>query len=167
MNWEALGAIGETLGAVAVLVTLAYVAVQVRHARDEVRRSTSRARSEARRDALAMVSDARTLALLVKANVAEGAKPGPFNEYAMTHWGMTQEQAILLNSALNSGWLTRLQTIAFVDELGAYERHDFERELRFFYARPGPHRRYFELNLRPAQHPDVIRYIDGLLAKAA
>ena len=29
MNWEALGAIGEIVGAVAVVVTLLYVAVQV------------------------------------------------------------------------------------------------------------------------------------------
>ena len=31
MNWEALGAIGEAAGAVAVVVSLVYVAVQVRH----------------------------------------------------------------------------------------------------------------------------------------
>jgi hypothetical protein len=30
VNWEAIGAVGEILGAVAVLVTLAYLAVQVR-----------------------------------------------------------------------------------------------------------------------------------------
>ena len=30
MNWEALGAIGETVGAVAVVLTLAYLAVQIR-----------------------------------------------------------------------------------------------------------------------------------------
>jgi len=30
MNWEAIGAIGEVLGAVAVLVTLVYLAVQIR-----------------------------------------------------------------------------------------------------------------------------------------
>ena len=30
MNWEALGAIGETLGAVGVIVTLAYLAFQLR-----------------------------------------------------------------------------------------------------------------------------------------
>ena len=30
MNWEALGAIGEILGAVTVLITLAYLAAQVR-----------------------------------------------------------------------------------------------------------------------------------------
>jgi len=30
MNWEALGAIGETVGAVAVIVTLGYLALQIR-----------------------------------------------------------------------------------------------------------------------------------------
>jgi len=30
VNWEAIGAVGESLGAIAVLVTLAYLAVQVR-----------------------------------------------------------------------------------------------------------------------------------------
>ena len=30
MNWEAIGAVGESLGAVAVLVTLIYLAVQIR-----------------------------------------------------------------------------------------------------------------------------------------
>ena len=31
MNWEAIGAVGEILGAAAVVVTLLYLAVQVRH----------------------------------------------------------------------------------------------------------------------------------------
>ena len=30
MNWEAIGAIGEVLGAAAVVVTLGYLAVQIR-----------------------------------------------------------------------------------------------------------------------------------------
>ena len=30
MNWEALGAIGETLGALGVIVTLVYLAIQIR-----------------------------------------------------------------------------------------------------------------------------------------
>jgi len=31
MNWEAVGAIGEIFGAVAVLATLVYLAKQIRH----------------------------------------------------------------------------------------------------------------------------------------
>mgnify|MGYP003300637055 CR=1 FL=1 len=30
MNWEAMGAIGEVVGAIAVVLTLAYLAIQVR-----------------------------------------------------------------------------------------------------------------------------------------
>ena len=30
MNWEAIGAIGETLGAIGVIMTLAYLAIQIR-----------------------------------------------------------------------------------------------------------------------------------------
>ena len=34
MNWEAIGAVGEILGAIAVVLTLGYLAVQVRHAKN-------------------------------------------------------------------------------------------------------------------------------------
>lgn len=34
MNWDAIGAVGEILGAAAVVATLAYLAIQIRHAKD-------------------------------------------------------------------------------------------------------------------------------------
>ena len=34
MNWEAIGAIGEVLGAFAVVMTLLYLAVQVKYAKN-------------------------------------------------------------------------------------------------------------------------------------
>ena len=50
MNWEAIGAIGEILGAIAVLVTLVYLAAQIRQNSRFVKaatyHSTSRARNE-------------------------------------------------------------------------------------------------------------------------
>ena len=45
MNWEAIGAVGEILGAIAVVVTLIYVAVQLRQA-------SSIERAKAQRDLL-------------------------------------------------------------------------------------------------------------------
>jgi len=41
MNWEAVGAIGEIAGAGAVVVSLAYLAIQVRHNTRAMRRSSS------------------------------------------------------------------------------------------------------------------------------
>lgn len=43
MNWEALGAIGEILGAAAVVVTLAYLAVQMRQNTRQLRIESHRA----------------------------------------------------------------------------------------------------------------------------
>jgi hypothetical protein len=40
VNWEALGAIGEIVGAVAVIVTLGYLAVQIRQNTKSVRSAT-------------------------------------------------------------------------------------------------------------------------------
>lgn len=40
MNWEAIGAIGEIVGAIAVLVTLIYLAMQVRQSSDTQRAQT-------------------------------------------------------------------------------------------------------------------------------
>ena len=34
MNWGAIGAVGEILGAIAVVLTLVYLAVQVRYAKE-------------------------------------------------------------------------------------------------------------------------------------
>ena len=41
MNWDAIGAVGQVLGSVGVLITLMYLSVQVGHARRETRRSAS------------------------------------------------------------------------------------------------------------------------------
>jgi len=46
MNWEAIGAIGEIIGAVAVVVTLAYLAVQVRNSTRIARSATRQAIAE-------------------------------------------------------------------------------------------------------------------------
>jgi hypothetical protein len=46
MNWDAIGAIGQLLGSVAVFVTLSYLAIEVRHARSEAKRTLSQRRAE-------------------------------------------------------------------------------------------------------------------------
>lgn len=46
MNWEAIGAVGEIIGAIAVVVTLAYLAVQVRNSTKIARSATRQAIAE-------------------------------------------------------------------------------------------------------------------------
>ena len=50
MNWDAVGALAELLGSLAVFATLIYLAVQVRHSRDLLEENRKVALSEVYRD---------------------------------------------------------------------------------------------------------------------
>ena len=52
MNWEAIGAIGEVAGAIGVILTLAYLAVQIRQNTRQMERSERAARGAAYQDVL-------------------------------------------------------------------------------------------------------------------
>ncbi len=57
MNWDALGAIGEVLGAGAVIVTLAYLAIQVRHGKSMLEANHNLAVGQAYQFRAAITSD--------------------------------------------------------------------------------------------------------------
>jgi heme/copper-type cytochrome/quinol oxidase subunit 1 len=81
MNWEAIGAIGEILGALAVILTLIYLAVQVRYTKDLVRNQNHQTSYEQWANTLAPQATSPQVAdLLVKGKKSyleldEGEKP--------------------------------------------------------------------------------------------
>ena len=69
MNWEAIGAIGELVSSLAVLVTLIYLTLQVKHARTESRAALLQHRSDATRQLwLSDVVNPHVLSAFVQAN---------------------------------------------------------------------------------------------------
>ena len=71
MNWDAIGAVGEILGALAVFVTLVYLAIQIRHAREQARVSVQQLRNSTFRDIfLAVAQNPQITAVLTKAESA-------------------------------------------------------------------------------------------------
>ena len=62
MNWEAIGAIGEAVGAAGVVITLAYLAHQVRHNTRETKLSTIHDLSSSYTNFLTLVADNGELA---------------------------------------------------------------------------------------------------------
>ena len=68
MNWEAIGAIGEIVGATAVVASLVYLAVQIRTQNRESRLSAMHDISVAYREGLAGTADADMADLYVKAS---------------------------------------------------------------------------------------------------
>lgn len=65
MNWDAVGAVAEVIGAVAVVVTLIYLAIQIRQNTNAVRLQTGHNISEEYRDIFAIISQNEGLADLI------------------------------------------------------------------------------------------------------
>jgi hypothetical protein len=65
MNWEALGAIGEIVGAVAVVVTLGYLAVQIRQNTSSVRASTFQESATRAADLTRAIAEQKELARIL------------------------------------------------------------------------------------------------------
>jgi len=166
MNWDAIGAIGQMLGSVAVLVTLAYLAVQVRHARREVQRSVGQGRSEGVRELALNRANNQWLAInYEKANAGLGGGPlNPFVTTLMERSGLTAEAAWALWWEQLAWWQIRSQTIAYVDETPAAERTRFDGTLRREYGSVPVPRLWYETAKR-AMNPDAVRYIDNLFAQ--
>ena len=68
MNWEAVGAVGEVVGAVAVVATLIYLTVQVRYAKHQLEINGVYSRAQTSVGILAPIAkDAELASLLLKA----------------------------------------------------------------------------------------------------
>lgn len=67
MNWEAIGALGETIGALAVIISLVYLALQIRAQTREARLQSSYQITEAFREAISSLQDIQRATLTVKA----------------------------------------------------------------------------------------------------
>jgi hypothetical protein len=173
VNWEAIGAVSELLGAIAVFVTLAYLAVQVRHAREDVRRSISQSRADAQREVHKGYRDPLVTTAMVRVFERErarrGAVPRPsFMTHAMERWEISWEEAVALNTMCMEAWEARLLMIPHADKLTPIERHHFDGMIRSLYGEDASYSRaFYELYIKPTQHPDAIAYIEGVIARGA
>ena len=66
MNWDAIGAVGESLGAIAVLITLFYLAVQIRQNTAQQKREELVAIQHGQNAVVAQIQDPRVLGAYVR-----------------------------------------------------------------------------------------------------
>jgi len=71
MNWDAIGAVSELVGALAVVITLIYLALQIRQNTRAVRLDTGHAITEEFRSMFALMAEHKELAELVHAAAAD------------------------------------------------------------------------------------------------
>jgi hypothetical protein len=71
VNWEAIGALGEVIGAAAVVISLLYLAIQIRSDAKAKRAANVHEQSEAFRDFLQMMASDETLAAIYWRGIRE------------------------------------------------------------------------------------------------
>ena len=120
MNWEAIGAVGEMLGALGVIATLGYLAVQIRQNTRAVRSNTSQAITDSRVDFLASVTDDADVARifysgLVDFESLEGIDRGRFS-LLMARFTATMENYFYQHrqgTMDTEQWTRMLETLRF------------------------------------------------------
>lgn len=162
MNWDAVGAVGELLGSLAVFVTLGYLAIQVRHARAETSRALSQGRMEANRALLLLDLDEQNLAVRLKAEAAFEDPPPPVVAFLMEQGKLTQEEAWRLFIIEVARWNYRIHVIAHRDDLPPSEKAIFDNAVRIRMATKLS-RLVYEKHFKSGLHPDVVRYLERTL----
>jgi hypothetical protein len=165
LNWAAIGATGEVLGAIAVFITLAYLAFQVRQARMETRRALSQGRTESNRELIRLGLEDNILEAHVKAEIALAPQPPVPLEMLMSKAGLTREEATRVIMVYIAYWNYVVQMVPVVEGLSTPERQLFNGFIRNRYRRPGVYGEIYELWTKHAE-PDseVVAYVDAILA---
>ena len=86
MSWDAIGAVGELLGALGVILTLGYLAVQIRQNTRTVRTATAQAIQTAMNEAHAHVKQDPTAARIYRVGLSE---PSKLDEDEQVQFAMT------------------------------------------------------------------------------
>jgi hypothetical protein len=161
MSWEAIGAIGQAVSALA----LVFVLVQLRHAHQEMRRSISQARANGGRELWMLRADNPQLSgLLLRIDAALSGRENPLMAEIAEKANITPEEAMLAFSHQWAWWIYQQQVIPLVKELRPGERAQFNQSLRRLYS-ISPFGRVWFQAVRDVLDPDAVRYVDDLLAE--
>jgi hypothetical protein len=100
MNWDAIGAVGELIGAIAVIATLFYLAVQIRQNSRAVERTNEFANANSIHETNAFYSQ-------VFAMLAQDAELADIYDRALRHESLNSIETVRFTSFMNSyfAWL--------------------------------------------------------------
>lgn len=160
MNWEAIGALGEIVGALAVVLTLAYLAIQVRHAKAAATDTNRLERSKGVRDMmLASAADSG-----LRENLTKGLQLSDYYNEIASNLNMSSDEAASFDWAmLYWFWLHWGQYASTTKESDVEELRNV---ISGFYRNPGV-RVCWEKSpwARPVLEKDFVNFVDEILAQ--
>lgn len=160
MNWDAIGAIGEVLGAAVVVLTLGYLAVQVRHAKTATADQSRIYRATAVRDMILETCRDETLRMLQ-------TRSWGMEEYYET---MAGEMGLTIEEATKLDWGNAYYYWMWWGQYASTTESKDNEELENIIAKMGSapgmlaHWKKSPLT-RPLLDPEYVKFVDTLLAK--
>ena len=160
MNWDAVGALGEIIGALAVIFTLIYVAAQVKHARDSL----------ADQNRLERTRGVKDMAILVCAN-------DELRYDQIRNWGLTdyyealgEKEGISAERASGVDWANSyyfwMYWGQYSSSLSTEDLRELENVIGGLLRTPGMRYSWETSPMnRPLLEPKFVKFVDGILEK--
>ena len=162
MNWEAVGAIGQVVSAFALFLVL----FQVRHARNEMRRSASQARKDGSRTLWLASAQPDLASVITKAQAATGQKPSPAAQY-LIDLGLTNAESRQIQANFMAIWQNIEMSVESRPHLSSGAREELRASIRGNY---GPTNvlgsKLYEMT-KSRLNQEAVRYVDEVLAQAS
>lgn len=161
MNWEAIGAVGEIVGALAVVLTLVYLALQVRTAKRATIDQNTLSRADGVREMILAICQDDSLRMGV---VDDAQLRHVYEDFAQSK-GITVEAASKVDwQNCYWFWLHWGQWASTHDEIGINE---LEHLIASFYSSPGM-RMSWEKSpwSKPLLDPVFVKFVDSILKDA-
>lgn len=158
MDWEAVGAVGEIVGAVAVVATLAYLALQVRQNTRMMQRDAHLDRIRHVADPLIESPD-QLVKILAKISAKDGSRE-PVTLAFMREFDLTYEEAIPFLRYLHRLWIGYEADFLFT---GPSDHLDKIIPLMLTFPNC---QLFWEYEKQWVFSPEFVEYVDGLADKA-
>ena len=161
VDWEAIGAIGEVLGAAAVVVTLGYLSVQIRHAKVATTDQSRLYRATAVREMILETCRDDTLRLLQTRSW--GVEP--YYKAMAEDLGLTLEDATKLD--WGNGYYFWMWWGQYASTTDTKDKRELEHIIASLGGTPGMRAHWEKSPLsRPLLDRDYVKFVDGILAKS-
>ena len=159
MNWEAIGAIGEILGAITVVLTLLYLAVQVKYAREATIDANRLNRANGIQSMLLALCTNEDL----RSSVIQAQGSSAYYDDLAKKLGISRQQAEILDqSAAYWFWLHWSQ---FASSTSDADIEELTHLIRNFYSQPQMRSSWEgSTNAKPILEPHFVKFVDQILA---
>jgi hypothetical protein len=161
MNWEAVGAVAEIMGSLTVISTLFYLALQVKHARDQISTSVRESRNAMLRELhFAAIQNPQLARVIGKATVAWNLRIESEKQFYEAAEFSIEDQVIWV-AYMRAYWSYVRIAVGSIPDLTPSQREEVDREITAIYSK-GPGKLYFDS--MSAIDSSALKYVRELMA---